>query len=130
MNAQITKFDLDELGKRLKSEPAWHEKKRNSTALFKGESRHIYLVAMHALARISEHKAPCALNIHVLKGRIRVATEFEAAVLGGGGLMTLEAGARYGVEAEKESLFVLEFFPSGSAVAVSRDDDDYFDNWS
>ena len=129
VKTQATKFDLKALGRALKESPAWHAKKRNSAVLFKGTQAHVYLMAMHAATRIPDHSTPCAVNIHVLQGRVRIVTKDGAIVLAGDGLVALEAGTQYGLASEKESLFVLEFFPLTSKHTFSGEQDDYFDNW-
>lgn len=129
LKAQITPFDLKTLGRRLKDEPAWREKKRNSAVLFKEGDRHAYLVAMHAATFVPDHRTPCPINLYLLEGQARIVTDRQTVVLREGGLAALDAGTHYKLESEKESLFVLEFFPSGSKHAVSKEEDDYFDNW-
>lgn len=124
----VAKFSLLDIGRRLKSQPAWHEKKRNSTVLFKEDGRHAHLTAMHAATLIPTHNTPCALNILVLEGRVRLVTDWETTVLTQGDLAALEGQTRFSVEADKESLFVLEFFPTGSELHAT-DGGDYFDNW-
>ena len=129
VKAQVTKFDLKALGRALKEDPPWSAKKRNSTVLFKGAQGHVYLMAMHAATRIPGHNTPCAVNIHVLQGRVRITTKDGAVVLTSDELAALEAGTQYSLASEKESLFVLEFFPLTLKHTFSGEEDDYFDNW-
>ncbi len=129
VKAQITKFDLKSLGQRLKNEPIWHHRKRNSLVLFKGEGRHVYLIGMHELTLIPDHRTPCAVSIHVLEGKIRLLQASSLVVLRANELATVEADTQYGVEAEEESLFVLEYFTSDIKHKIKGEADDYFDNW-
>ncbi len=129
VKARVTKFDLAVLGRRLKSEPAWREKRRNSFVLLKDRVRHVYLVALPAAACVPDHRAPCPVDVHVIEGKARIITDLETLVLGGGDLAVVEAGTRYRLESEKETLLLLEFFPSGVVPRASEDEDDYFDNW-
>ena len=126
---QISKFDLKSLGRRLKNEPVWHEKKRNSFVLFKGEVRHVYLVAMHAVTFVPDHRTPCPVDIHVVEGRVRMVTDRETVVLRDGDFAMLEAGTHFKLDSEVETLLILEFFPSGLVHKITGDEDDYFDNW-
>ena len=67
---------------------------------------------------------PCSAG-----ARVRLATKSGLVVLTSDELAALEAGTQYGLESEKESLFILEFFPLTFKHTFSGEQDDYFDNW-
>ncbi len=107
VKAAIAEFSISNLSKQLKSENAWHSKKRNSVTVFKSDDLHILLVAMHAVTRMPGHKVDVPLTIQALEGRIKVITKKQTLALEKGSLIILESGISHDIEAIKESVFLL-----------------------
>lgn len=100
-------FDLDAEVHRLREEPEWRERRRNSITLRKTEGMSIVLLAMPAGDRLEEHAAANPISLSVREGRIRFTTPEGEAEAGPGTLLACDAGVRHVVEATEDAVCVL-----------------------
>jgi quercetin dioxygenase-like cupin family protein len=111
LDAPLLTFDLPTLVQQIKSGESWRKGERNALPLFKTERMRVVLMALHAGATLSSHRADGPITVHVLEGRIHFSAELQTVTLTQGQMLTLQAGLPHAVEAPEESVFLLTVAP-------------------
>jgi len=106
-------FDLPALITQMKREDSWPTNKRNAMTLLKGRKLRIVLIVMQAGTAIQAHQTDSPI-VQVFEGRLQFDTDSECVTLGKGQMLALQPGIRHGVEARKESAFLLTLATSQS----------------
>lgn len=107
LDSPFVTFDLPTLITQMKREDSWPTDKRNAMTLLKGRELRIVLIVMQAGTVIQAHQTDSPINVQVLEGRLQLSTDSESVTLGKGQMLALQPGIRHGVEARKESAFLL-----------------------
>ena len=105
---------LDEEVERLKTEPAWHHGDRNSITLTKRSELTLVLTLLRAGAVLREHRAPTAVTLHVISGRLIVRVADRSFELGPGEIVTMEPRLTHAAEARLDTAFLLTLAEAGS----------------
>jgi quercetin dioxygenase-like cupin family protein len=98
-------FDLPAEIDRLRDETVWSG--HNARTLVDDDELRVVLIALHANARMGQHRHGGRVSIHALTGHIQVTAAEWTFDLRAGGLLTLGRGVPHDVEALKESAFLL-----------------------
>jgi quercetin dioxygenase-like cupin family protein len=98
---------LDEQVERLKTEAAWHDGDRNSITLTKRTGLTLVLTVLREGAVLAEHRAPHAVSLHVISGRISVRVGDRSLELGAGEVVTMEPRLTHTVQARSEATILL-----------------------
>jgi quercetin dioxygenase-like cupin family protein len=112
-------FDLPTLITQMKREDFWSTDMRNAMTLLKERELRIVLIVMRAGTVIQTHQTDSPINVQVLEGRLQFSTDSESVTLGKGQMLALQPGIRYGIEAPRESAFLLTL-ATGQAHPVER----------
>jgi len=112
----LMRFNLPEELRQLRSQPSWQRGTgRSSKTLAKYPDFHIVLVVMKANTRMNKHHVDARISIHALEGRLRVRLPDQMMELPAGELIALDYAIPHGVEALKESAFLITVsWPGGS----------------
>lgn len=116
LDAPMLTFDLPTLVQQIKSGESWRKGERNAMPLFKTEGMRVVLMALHAGATLSSHRADGPITVQVLEGRIRFSAESQTVTLTQGQMLTLQAGLPHAVDAPEESVFLLTVAPTPPAA--------------
>jgi quercetin dioxygenase-like cupin family protein len=92
---------------RLKMEPAWHDGDRNAITLTKRAGLRLVLTVLRQGAVLREHRAPTAVTLHVISGRMVVRVGDRSLELGPGEVVTMEPGLTHAGEARADTAFLL-----------------------
>jgi quercetin dioxygenase-like cupin family protein len=114
LDSPLMTFDLPALITQMKREDSWPTEKRNVMTLLKGKDLRIVLIAMQAGTVIQAHQTDGPINVQVLEGRLQFSTDSQSVTLEKGQMLALQPGIRHGVEARKESAFLLTLATSQS----------------
>lgn len=120
-DAPMLTIDLPTLVQQIKSGEGWGKGERNAMPLFKTERMRVVLMALHAGATLSSHRADGPITVQVLEGRIRFSAESQTVTLTQGHMLTLQAGLPHAVEAPEESVFLLTVAPMARGLQSSSD---------
>lgn len=107
LDAQMVIMDLNSARKQIRDEKAWKEGDRNAITLFKSDGMRLVLIALHAGAEMKAHTTPGIISVQVLEGKITFQTEFQAARLVEGQILTLHKEITHSVLADEDSTFLL-----------------------
>ena len=99
-------FDLPAEIERLHTETTWSTG-QNAKTLVKYDDLRVVLTALHAKARMPEHKTEGRISVHVLSGHLHLRAAGRTFSLRPGSLLTLDHGMPHDVEALEESAFLL-----------------------
>ncbi|HLG72240.1 MAG TPA: cupin domain-containing protein [Chloroflexota bacterium] len=102
-----SELDLHGEIEQLRSEPAWQEFGRNAKTLVKNPDLRIVLMTFHAGAKLEQHKAPGAISIQVLAGRVQVGLPSEEFILPAGELVAIGPAIQHDLEALEPSSVLL-----------------------
>ena len=80
---------LDEEVERLTTEPTWHDGDPNSITLTRRSGLTLVLTVLRAGAVLREHRAPTAVTLHVISGRLIVRVGDRSLELGPGEIVTM-----------------------------------------
>lgn len=105
---------LDEAVERLKTEPAWHGGDRNSITLTKRSGLTLVLTVLREGAVLREHRAPTAVSLHVITGRLILRVGDRSLELGPGEVVTMEPRLTHAAEARSDTAFLLTLAETGS----------------
>jgi len=100
-------INIPDFIKRIKKEKAWRKNDRNAITVFKSEKMKIVLVAMHKKAEMTTEHPENILSLQVLKGKIKVNTNYEKIEVSEKELFVLHENIPYKLEAIKKSVFLL-----------------------
>lgn len=96
-------IDLPAVTARLRSEPRAGEKGHRQETLYKDGGLTIALFVFERFTGLDEHRAAGTVNIHALRGLLKVTAEGQVHELRGGQMLVLAPGIRHAVAAEEES---------------------------
>ena len=92
---------------RLKTEAAWHDGDRNAITLTKRVGLRLVLTVLRQGAVLREHRAPTAVTLHVICGRMTISMADRSLELGPGEVVTMEPGLTHAGEAREDTAFLL-----------------------
>jgi quercetin dioxygenase-like cupin family protein len=92
---------------RLKTEPPWHDGDRNAITLTKRVGLTLVLTVLRQGAVLREHRAPTAVALHVISGRMALRVGEQSLELGPGDVVTMEPGLVHAGEARADTAFLL-----------------------
>lgn len=96
-------IDLKAVVNRLRSEPDTGEAGRRQKTLYKSGDLTIALFLFERFAGLSEHRAAGVVNMHVLRGKLKITAEDQVHELQSGQMLVLAPGLKHAVAAEEES---------------------------
>jgi quercetin dioxygenase-like cupin family protein len=99
--------NLEEQLVRLRADAPIRAHGRDSLTLIRDPGFDLILVALNATGQLPEHKAPGAISVLVLDGRIAFSTNGERLELGRHDLVTLPAKVLHSVQALEESAILI-----------------------
>ncbi len=91
----------------LHAEENWQRSQHNARTLVKRPDLRVVLIALGQGRRMDAHRAPGAITIHTLDGRLRLHVGANTVDLAAGHMLALEPDATHDVEAMVESAFLL-----------------------
>jgi quercetin dioxygenase-like cupin family protein len=100
-------FDLAAVAAKLGQEAQAGEAGHRQTTLYKHGRTSVSLFLFGRLSRLSPHRAPGVVTIHVLDGHLRVTAEGQVHDLRAGNLLALAPGVQHDVVAQLESRMLL-----------------------
>ena len=104
--AQID-IDLSTIVARLRSEPHAGERGHRQQTLYRGAGATIALFVFDRFTHLPEHKAAGVVNMHVLRGRLKITAGDQVHELRNGQMLILAPGIPHSVAAEEESELLL-----------------------
>ena len=104
---------LGEEVERLKTEPAWCDGDRNSITLTKQRGLTLVLTVLREGAVLREHRAPTAVSLHVVSGRMTVRVGDRSLALGPGEVLIMEPRLTHAVEAHSDVTVLLTLAADG-----------------
>ena len=107
IEAPLLHLRLGEQVERLRQEPTWRARGRNSITLTKEPGLRLVLMLLGKGTRLSEHRAAGSLTFHVLTGSVTFRAGARVESLGAGDLIVLESTVPHEVEAFEESACLL-----------------------
>jgi quercetin dioxygenase-like cupin family protein len=105
--ATFNRYNLEEQIARLRSDAPIRANGRDSLTLVRDPSFDLVLVALNAKVLLPEHKAPGAISVIVLSGRIAFSANNERLELGLHDVVTLPARVPHEVEALEDSAILI-----------------------
>ena len=100
-------FDLNAIVARLRSEPQTREGGHRQETLYKDGGLTIALFLFERFTGLKEHRAAGIVNIHVLRGTLKVTAGEQVHELRAGHMLVLGSGVPHIVRAEEESEMLL-----------------------
>ncbi len=100
-------IDLAAIETRLRSELQAGEGGHRQETLYKDGALTIALFLFERFTGLSEHQAAGTVNMHVLRGQLKITAEGQAHVLRAGHMLLLAPGLKHAVSAEEESVMLL-----------------------
>src|SRR5689334_12470813 len=94
--------DLDTVVRKLRSEPHAGERGHRQETLYRHDGYTIALFAFDRFTGLSAHKANGIVNIHVLRGRMKITAAEQPHELRAGQMLILAPGMEHSVAAEEE----------------------------
>jgi quercetin dioxygenase-like cupin family protein len=98
-------YDLPAEIDRLRDETVWSG--HSARKLVDYDDLRVVLIALHANARMGQHRHGGRVSIHVLEGHVQVTVAEWMFDLRAGGLLTLDRNVAHDVEAVKASAFLV-----------------------
>jgi len=99
--------DLNALAERLRAEPRAGERGHRQETLYREGGLTIALFAFERFTHLPPHRAAGVVNMHVLRGRLKITAEDQVHELRSGQMLVLAAGIEHAVAAEEESEMLL-----------------------
>jgi quercetin dioxygenase-like cupin family protein len=96
-------IDLNATTARLRSESPAGEAGHRQETLYKGAGLTIALFVFERFTGLPEHRAAGVVNIHVLRGKLKITAGDQVHELVAGQMLVLAPGIRHAVAAEQES---------------------------
>ena len=103
-----------QLVERLRTEDAWRDGDRNAITLTKQAGLTLVLTVLRRGAALREHRAPAAVTLHVISGRMALRAGDRSLELGPGEVVIMEPGLRHAAEARADTAFLLTVAADGS----------------
>ena len=100
-------IDLHTLEARLLAEPQTGEGGHRQETLYKNGGLTIALFLFERFTGLAEHSAAGTVNMHVLRGRLKITAEDQVHELRTGQMLVLAPGLRHSVAAEEESAMLV-----------------------
>lgn len=100
-------IDLQKTADKLRQEPDSGEKGHRQQTLYRGDGYTVALFAFDKFTRLKEHKAKGIVNIHVLRGQLKVTADGQVHQLSAGQMLVLAPDVLHDVVAEQESEMLL-----------------------
>jgi quercetin dioxygenase-like cupin family protein len=100
-------IDLGAVAARLRAEPQTGERGHRQQTLYREVGLTIALFAFERFTNLPPHRAAGVVNIHVLRGRLKITAEGQVHELRSGQMLVLAAGIEHAVAAEEESDMLL-----------------------
>ena len=107
IDSPVLLIDIPDLIEQLKDENAWKENDRNSITVFKTGKMRIVLVALHKDATMKTERPENIFSLQVLKGKVKVTTEFTSTEVEKEKIVALHEQIQYSIIALKKSMFLL-----------------------
>jgi len=107
IDSQVLLINIPDLTKQLKDESAWKENDRNAITVFKTDKMRIVLVALHKDAAMKTDRPENIFSLQVLKGKVKVTTEFTSTEVEKEKIVALHEQIQYSITALKKSMFLL-----------------------
>ena len=96
-------IDLNAAVARLRSEPRAGEGGHRQETLYNAGGLTIALFVFQRFTGLPEHRAAGTVNMHVLRGRVKITAEGEVHELGSGQMLIVAPGLKHSVAAQEES---------------------------
>jgi quercetin dioxygenase-like cupin family protein len=96
-------IDLNSIVNRLRSEPHTGEAGHRQETLYKSGGLTIALFLFERFTGLPEHRAAGVVNMHVLRGQLKITAEDQVHELRSGQMLVLAPGLKHAVAAEEES---------------------------
>lgn len=96
-------IDLNAAAQRLRAEPQAGQAGHRQETLYKDGDLTIALFVFGRFTGLPEHRAAGTVNMHVLKGRLKITAEDQVRELRAGQMLILAPGLKHAVAAEEES---------------------------
>jgi quercetin dioxygenase-like cupin family protein len=100
-------IDLNAIAARLRGESHTGERGHRQETLFHHDGLTIALFLFERFTHLAAHRARGVVNIHVLRGRLKITLDKQVHELVGGQMLLLAAGVEHAVAAEEESEMLL-----------------------
>jgi quercetin dioxygenase-like cupin family protein len=100
-------IDLNAVAARLRAETGSGERGHRQETLYRGENLTVALFLFERFTELSAHRAKGIVNIHVLRGRLKITADNQVHELGAGQMLILAPGVEHAVAAEQESEMLL-----------------------
>jgi quercetin dioxygenase-like cupin family protein len=100
-------IDLNATAARLRAEPRAGERGHRQETLYREGGLTIALFTFERFTDLPPHRAAGVVNIHVLRGRLKIAAEDQVHELRSGQMLVLATGIEHAVAAEEESEMLL-----------------------
>jgi len=107
IDSPVLLVDIPDLIEQLKDENAWKENDRNAITVFKTGKMRIVLVAFHKDAEMKPEKPENIFSLQVLKGKLKITTEFTSTEAEKQKIVALHEQIPYSIKALKKSIFLL-----------------------
>jgi quercetin dioxygenase-like cupin family protein len=105
--AQQIEIDLNAMAARLRAEPHSGERGHRQETLYHHGGLTIALFLFERFTDLPPHRAAGVVNMHVLRGRLKITVEKQVHELGSGQMLVLASGVEHAVAAEEESEMLL-----------------------
>ncbi len=96
-------IDLNAVVGRLRSEAQTGESGHRQETLYKDGGLTIALFPFERFSGLTEHRAAGTVNMHVLRGKLKITAEDQVHELQAGQMLALAPGLKHAVAAEEES---------------------------
>lgn len=104
---QQIEIDLNAIAARLRAEPQTGERGHRQETLYHHGGLTIALFLFERFTHLPPHRAKGAVNMHVLRGRVRITAEKQVHELRSGQMLVLAPDTEHAVAAEEESEMLL-----------------------
>jgi quercetin dioxygenase-like cupin family protein len=104
---QQIEIDLNATAARVRSEPRSGERGHRQETLYRQGGLTIALFLFERFTHLPPHRAAGVVNMHVLRGRLKITVEKQVHELGSGQMLVLTPGMEHSVAAEEESEMLL-----------------------
>jgi quercetin dioxygenase-like cupin family protein len=111
---QQIQIDLNATVARLRAEPQSGERGHRQETLYRQDGLTIALFLFERFTHLPPHRATGVVNMHILRGRLKITVEKQVHELGSGQMLVLACGVEHAVAAEEESEMLLTVRPTGA----------------
>lgn len=107
IDSPVLLINIPDLIKQIKDEKAWGENDRNAITVYKTDKMRIILIALHKDAVMQTDQPENVFSLHVLKGKVNVATNYATTEVDTDMIIAIHAKVSYTISALKKSIFLL-----------------------